>query len=104
MVVVALLPTIVAKTPLRNVVLSASLPTNELRVSVGKASLSWYQPPSIEQVQVWDAAGEPLLTADAIRIDRAPGNLLLDSRNSGLDRDRPPIDLLEASRGWQQHR
>ncbi len=83
LVLIALLPTIVAKTPLRNVVLAAALPTKELRVSVGRASLSWYQPPSVEEVQVWDAAGDKLLTAEAIRIDRAPGNLLLDSRNLG---------------------
>jgi hypothetical protein len=94
LVLIALLPTIVAKTPLRNAVISAALPTREVRVSVGMASLGWFTPPSVGQVQVCDAAGQPLLTADAIRIDRAPGSLLLEPNILGtIEIDRPVIYL-----------
>ena len=81
---IALLPTIVAQTPLRNVVISALLPTNDIRVSVGSASFGWFTPPSVGQVEVFDASGDVLFRADSISTDRAPGNLLLDPQNLGL--------------------
>ena len=40
-VVVALLPTIVAKTPLRNMLIAAAVPSDAVRVTVGGASLGW---------------------------------------------------------------
>jgi hypothetical protein len=93
-VVIGLLPTIVAKTPLRNVVLSAALPTNQLRVSVGDASLGWLSAPSLAEVQVRDAAGDALLMAESIRIDRTPANLFFNSHELGVvEIVRPSIYL-----------
>ena len=46
-VAVALLPIIVAKTPLRNLLISMVLPKDTLRVSIGDASLSWIGTPSL---------------------------------------------------------
>ncbi len=71
-VVVALLPLIVAKTPLRNTLLSAAMPSDAIRVSIGGASLSWISGPALSGVQVRDSAGNTLLTADSIGVDRAP--------------------------------
>ncbi len=83
-VVIALLPLIVAKTPLRNVLLSMALPQDTLRVTIGNASLSWISGPSLSNVEVKDAAGNLLLAADSISIDRSPVNLALNSHDLGL--------------------
>ncbi len=94
-VVVALLPTIIAKTPLRNVLLSAAMPSNAVRVSIGGASLSWISGPTLSGVQINDAAGNTLLTADSISADRAPINLLLNSLDLGAIRINRPEILLK---------
>ncbi len=92
--VVALLPTIIAKTPLRNTLLSAVVPDNAVHVSIGSASLSWISGPALSGVQVNDSAGNPLLTADAITIDRTPLNLLTNMRDCGVVAiNRPQIFL-----------
>jgi translocation and assembly module TamB len=92
--IVALLPTIIAKTPLRNSLLSAVVPGNSVHVSIGSASLSWVSGPVLSVVQVVDAAGNPLLTADAITIDRTPLNLLTNMHDCGVVAiNRPQIYL-----------
>ena len=82
--VVALLPTIIAKTPLRNSLLSAVVPGNSVHVSIGSASLSWISGPALSDVQVSDSAGNPLLTADSVTIDRTPLNLLTNMHDCGV--------------------
>ena len=93
--VIALLPTIVAQTPLRNVVISALLPTNDIRVSVGSASFGWFTPPSVGQVEVFDASGDVLFRADSISTDRA-GKSPARSAKPRPDRNWSPVDLSEA--------
>lgn len=93
-VVVALLPMIVAKTPLRNVLLSAAVPSNAIRVSIGGASLSWISSPSTSAVQVYDSAGNTLFTADSISLDRTPINLATNSRDLGVIQiNRPTLHM-----------
>ena len=93
-VLVALLPMIIAKTPLRNVIISAVVPSDAIRVSVGGASLGWLSGPSLAAVQVNDSAGNELISADSITVDRAPVNLLLNSRDLGVIQiNRPTIKL-----------
>ena len=46
---IGLLPLLIAKTPLRNSLLSAAIPGDELVVTVGDASLSWFSPPSLSR-------------------------------------------------------
>src|SRR5262245_45890937 len=69
--IVALAPYIVAKTPLRNALLSRAIPGDALRVNTNDASFSWTSGPSLSSVEVKDAAGNPLLFAEKISIDRA---------------------------------
>ncbi len=98
--VVALLPTIIAKTPLRNSLLSAVVPGNAVHVSIGSASLSWISGPALSGVQVNDSAGNPLLTADSITIDRTPLNLLTNMHDCGVVAiNRPQIFLKLRSDG-----
>src|SRR5690349_18553650 len=63
-IIIALFPTIIAKTPLRNSLLSAVIPGNAVHISIGSASLSWISAPAASVVQITDAAGNPLLTAE----------------------------------------
>ncbi|MCC7475974.1 MAG: hypothetical protein IT425_11300, partial [Pirellulales bacterium] len=93
-VLIAVLPTIIAKTPLRNLVLNQAVPTRSLRISVGEASLGWFSGPSLGHVQLTDPAGVSLLTAESIRLDRAPLSLALNSHDLGQLRiDQPQLFL-----------
>lgn len=93
-VAVALLPIIVAKTPLRNVLLSMALPKDTVSVTIGDASLSWITSPSLSNVVVKDTAGDTLLAAESIRIDRTPVSLAMNSRELGtMQIIRPTVHL-----------
>jgi translocation and assembly module TamB len=74
-VIVALLPTLVAKTPLRNVILLAVLPKNSVQVAIGDASLGWFSPPSVSAIEVRDAAGRPLVAVESVQLSRSPWSL-----------------------------
>jgi hypothetical protein len=90
----ALLPTIIAKTPLRDIVLSAAVPDDVLRVSVRDASLSWLSKPSLSGFEVKDAAGNLLLAAEKIALDRRPIELLMSSQDYGVIQvDRPKLHV-----------
>jgi hypothetical protein len=91
---ITLLPLVVAKTSLRNVVLSAALPGDTVRLTARDASLSWVSAPSLAGVELSDAVGGVLLAAERISIDRAPGNLILRPHDLGLiEIIRPTIHL-----------
>jgi hypothetical protein len=92
--VLALLPFLVAKTPLRDALFTAALPSDQIRVSIGDASLSWFSGPVLTNVEIRDAAGELLLAAERIMLDRAPGSLLLNWRDLGnIEIVRPTMHL-----------
>lgn len=80
---IAVLPLIVAKSPLRNSLIAMALPDGQLQVEVGDASLGWFSGPSLAQVVVRDADGQLLLTAENIALDRSPGSLFLNPRQMG---------------------
>src|SRR4029079_8664 len=83
LIVVGLLPIIVAKTPLRGLLLSSALPRDTVSVTIGDASLSWFSSPSLSTVEVKDKAGDALLAAESIKIDRTPLSLALNSHDLG---------------------
>lgn len=91
---VALLPLLVAKTPLRNTLLSKAVPGGAVRVSAAGASLSWISGPSLSGVEVVDATGGPLIAAQQISVGKSPGNLLLNPHDLGvIEIARPTIYL-----------
>ena len=87
---IALLPLVIAKTPLRNILLSAAIPNNALRVTVRDASLSWFSGPSLSGVEVKDPAGNMLLSAERISQARGPLDLLMNRRDLGVIEIRRP--------------
>ncbi len=102
--IVAALPTIVAKTPLRNTLLSYALPDDALRVTVDDASLGWLSPPAIMGVTVRDAAGNQLATVESIRMNRSPLALASNWHELGeIEVQRPVVYLAIRPGGtnWQ---
>jgi hypothetical protein len=94
-VLVALLPLLVAKTPLRTALLSIAAGGTDVRVTVGEAALGWFSGPSLSHVEVKDASGNLLLSAEKITLDRAPAYLLIASRELGtIDVVRPTLHLV----------
>lgn len=93
-IVIGVLPIIVAKTPLRHVLLSLALPGDAVNVTIGDASLNWIGTPSLSAVDVRDASGDTLLAAESIRIDRTPLNLAMNANDLGtIEIVRPTIRL-----------
>src|SRR5262245_4329018 len=94
LIVIGVLPIIVAKTPLRNVLVSSVLPKDSVHVTIGDASLNWFGSPSLSAVDVKDTAGDSLLAAESIRVDRTPLHLALNSHDLGtIQIVRPVIRL-----------
>ena len=69
---VALLPMIVAGTDMRNALVAMAVPQDVMRITTGGATLGWFAPPSVRDLKIQDAAGQPLLTAGSLRLDRTP--------------------------------
>jgi hypothetical protein len=91
-IVIAALPTVVGKTPLRNVILSAVLPKNSVQVTIGDASLGWFSPPSVSGIEVRDAAGRPLLVVESVQLSRSPWQLATNWHDLGaIDVTRPVV-------------
>src|SRR5689334_14433725 len=83
LIVVGVLPIIVAKTPLRNTLISSALPPGTVSVTIGDASLNWFGGPSLSTVEVKDTKGDSLLAAESIKVDRTPLQLVLNSHELG---------------------
>jgi hypothetical protein len=81
---VALLPFVVAKTPLRNILFSSAVPGDAIRVTVRDASLSWFRGPALSGVKITDAVGNTLMTAERIGDDRGPLDLLMNWGELGV--------------------
>jgi translocation and assembly module TamB len=86
-VVVAALPMLVSKTPLRNVILSAVLPkvlpNGGVQVAIGDLSLGWLSPPTISGIEVRDAAGRPLVAVESVQLSRSPWQLVTNWHDLG---------------------
>jgi hypothetical protein len=93
-VVVALLPTLVATTPLRNMLVAAAVPGDQVRVTVGEASLGWFSEPVLSRIEIRDAAGEPLAAIESLRVGRTPLALATNWRDLGeVEIARPTVYL-----------
>jgi hypothetical protein len=93
-IIVGVLPTIIAKTSLRHVLLSMAIPKDTIQVTIGDASLNWIGAPSMTKVEVRDTAGNTLLAAESIQIDRSPLSLVTNSRELGTTKIiRPTVHL-----------
>ena len=101
-VVVAALPTVVAKTPLRNVILSAVLPKNSVQVAIGDLSLGWFS----RAVGFWDrsagcggaaAGGGGVGAAEPVAVGARD-----ELARVGRDRDHAAGGVCGGAAGWEQ--
>jgi hypothetical protein len=103
-VVVAALPTIVAKSPLRNSLIAFAVPDGSLRVTVADASLGWFSAPAMSGIDIRDSAGQQLATVEAVRMSRSPLALVSNLKDLGeVEIQRPVVYLAVRPDGtnWQ---
>ncbi|HYO25299.1 MAG TPA: hypothetical protein VEQ85_10135, partial [Lacipirellulaceae bacterium] len=87
-------PTIVGKTPLRNLLLSSALPPAAARLSSADASFSWVAGQSLTGVTLTDASGAPIATIESATIDRSLVALAANNRHLGkIVVTRPVLNL-----------
>lgn len=92
--VVAALPTIVAKTPLRNTLLSYAVPEGTLQITLADASLGWFSAPAVAGVEIRDAKGQQLATIESLRMSRSPLALLSNLNELGEVEIQRPVGYL----------
>jgi len=92
-------PTIIAKTPLRNLVLSGALPSGVGRLTSTDATFSWSGGQTLAGVVHVDAAGAPLFSADAIAISRSLIGFASNPDNLGKVTLTRPVIHLETRQG-----
>ncbi|HET6882250.1 MAG TPA: hypothetical protein VFI31_18945 [Pirellulales bacterium] len=96
LVLVAAAPTVVCKTPLRNVVMAAALGKAPLRgqVTTGSLSVGWFSPLVVSDIEVRDLDSQVLASVPELSLTKSLLDLLLDRTDLGRLRfDRPSIEL-----------
>src|SRR5689334_20933743 len=84
LILIGVLPIIIAKTALRNVLVSLAIPKDTVRVNIGEASLSWFSAASLSSIEVKDcASGNVVFAAESIHCNRTPLSLALNSHDLG---------------------
>ncbi len=87
-------PTIIAKTPLRNVLLSSALPPGSAQLGVAGAEFSWISGQALVGVTLADAVGTPIATIERATVDRSLVALAANRRHLGkIVVTRPVINL-----------
>jgi hypothetical protein len=98
-ILVAAAPSIVAKTPLRNLVLSSSLPSSAGRLSAADAAFSWTGGQGLAGVALVDANGSPLFSADLVTSSRSLIGFLSNRDNLGKITVTRPVVRLDSQGG-----
>jgi hypothetical protein len=92
---VAAAPTLVGKLGLANWLLGQALPPGTVSAKCRDASFSWIGAQQVAGIEVADAAGQPLLSADSIVVDRSLIALAGDPQNAGRILLTRPIAYVE---------
>ncbi len=92
----AMLPTIIAKTPLRNTFLGWAMPEDGWRILSKDASLTWTGSQTLTDLSLVDPDGNPLLQIESITLERSLLSLAADRNNLGKLKILRPIATLVA--------
>ncbi len=93
LLLVALLPTLVAFTPLASYLVRRAAGVNGT-VKFRSASLGWFSGVSLSGLEIDDAQNQPVLEADRFAIDRSLLKLLINSSNVGtLKIEKPRLNI-----------
>ncbi|MGL4512276.1 MAG: hypothetical protein ACRCT8_04240 [Lacipirellulaceae bacterium] len=87
-------PTIVAKTPLRDVALARALPPEVGSLRARSGSFGWVGPTALDGVELLDPAGEVLFAADRVQVDQGVFALLTRGGPLALRVERPVVNVL----------
>ncbi len=95
LVIVWLLPGIVVHTPLLNWILGKATANLNGSVTVGSASLGWFSPIAVENVEIKDAKGKSILALPAACGDRPLAAILCNYSNLGqFTLDHPKLSIV----------
>ena len=93
--VTAALPTIISRSPLRDTVLGLSMPVDGWAITSRSADLSWTGTQHIEGIRITDPAGEEVLTAERVSLDRSIFALITNYLDLGkLTLQQPSLALV----------
>jgi translocation and assembly module TamB len=93
-ILVMLLPTIIAKTPLRDVPLRLALRNMHGTVQAGGASLSWFAPLEYSDLEIRNSRGELLVSLAKVQSERSLYGLLSNLNDLGTFRiERPQVNV-----------
>src|SRR5262245_5253833 len=94
-VLIALAPTIVARTALRSWVINRAAGDLRGSIHVGSATLGWFSEPELSDVELRDEQDRAILSAPHIHLDRSLLGLALNSSDVGtVAVDEPVINLV----------
>jgi translocation and assembly module TamB len=95
LVAALLAPTFIANSSLLNSFIAKVVPPQAGRVTIGQASLGWLSPPRLGKIEVTDAAGAPILSAEAIEVQSSLWSLIWNRDAIGPVRIvRPVVNVL----------
>ena len=95
LLLVLLAPTIIAKTPLRDMLVNSALSNEGVVVSTGRASFGYFSPLSIHNLDVKSTNGAMNLKIDNIATDRSWLLMLLESEDLGTFRfEKPDVEVV----------
>jgi len=93
-VVLVAAPTIIAKTPLLNMLVRKALADVHGDVAIGGASLGWFSPIELHDIQITDSARRPMLTVPRASLSKSLVNLIVSQRDLGeITIEEPLLDL-----------
>ncbi len=97
---IAAAPTIVASTPLRNMLLGKSVPVEGWHIRSERATFAWTGEQTLTGVSIVDSSGQELFSAEAITIDRWLLSLAANQNDLGkLKIVRPLLSVVTRTEG-----
>lgn len=91
---VAAAPAIIANTPLRDTLLGWAMPNGRWGIRTHHAALTWTGTQTLEQVEIIDPEGKPLLVVGSITLDRSLFALVTNQSDLGKLRVEQPVVYL----------
>ncbi len=81
--IVAAAPTIVSRTPLRNVILNSLLTTHSSQLACKQAAFRWLGGQSLEGLSIVDGEGRQILAVESVSVNRSLVELLANTNDLG---------------------
>ncbi|HEV3004154.1 MAG TPA: hypothetical protein VGX78_06810, partial [Pirellulales bacterium] len=91
---VAAAPYLLSWAPLANAALSAASWRIHGRATVGQASLGWFSPPALTELEVQSSDGSPLVTAPSVVTERPLWQIVVNDHVGQVRLERPEIHLV----------